>query len=82
MDVIPAQDQTALSWLDMQAPLPVSYVSLGALQACSIRKNFLKWLGVWSILIVISKQKFLWVVRPGVIRGSQWLEPFPDGLLE
>ena len=32
MDVIPAQDQTALSWLDMQAPLPVSYVSLGALQ--------------------------------------------------
>ncbi|KAF2294878.1 hypothetical protein GH714_025834 [Hevea brasiliensis] len=29
-----------------------------------------------------SKQPFLWVVRPGLVLGSEWLEPLPDGFLE
>ncbi|KAK1359622.1 UDP-glycosyltransferase 76F1 [Heracleum sosnowskyi] len=72
-----AQDQTALSWLDMQAPLSVLYVSFGSIAAIDKTEFFeLAW-GLAN-----SKQRFLWVVRPGVIRGSEWLEPFPAGLLE
>ncbi|KAF5770970.1 putative UDP-glucuronosyl/UDP-glucosyltransferase [Helianthus annuus] len=29
--------------------------------------------------LVDSKQLFLWVVRPGFVSGSTWLEPLPDG---
>ncbi|KAJ0102926.1 hypothetical protein Patl1_06491 [Pistacia atlantica] len=29
-----------------------------------------------------SKQPFLWVVRPGLTNGSEWLEPLPSGFLE
>ena len=29
-----------------------------------------------------SNQPFLWVVRPGLVRGYEWLEPLPDGFLE
>ncbi|KAI7749536.1 hypothetical protein M8C21_006278 [Ambrosia artemisiifolia] len=29
-----------------------------------------------------SKQRFLWVVRPGSIYGSQWLESLPKGFME
>ncbi|KAK1359623.1 UDP-glycosyltransferase 76F1 [Heracleum sosnowskyi] len=72
-----AQDQTALSWLDMQAPLSVLYVSFGSLAAIDKTEFFEM---AWGL--ANSKQKFLWVVRPGIIRGSEWLEPFPCGLLE
>ncbi|KAL8097888.1 UDP-glycosyltransferase 76B1-like [Apium graveolens] len=71
------QDQTALSWLDMQAPHSVLYVSFGSLAAIDKTEFFEM---AWGL--ANSKQKFLWVVRPGVIRGSEWLEPFPVGLLE
>ncbi|KAL8097890.1 UDP-glycosyltransferase 76B1-like [Apium graveolens] len=71
------QDKTAISWLDMQAPLSVLYVSFGSLAAIDKTEFFEM---AWAL--ANSKQKFLWVVRPGVIRGSEWLEPFPDGLQE
>ncbi|KAJ9541802.1 hypothetical protein OSB04_028308 [Centaurea solstitialis] len=29
-----------------------------------------------------SKQRFLWVVRPGSVRGSEWLEALPKGLMD
>ncbi|KAB2596205.1 UDP-glycosyltransferase 76F1-like [Pyrus ussuriensis x Pyrus communis] len=29
-----------------------------------------------------SGQPFLWVVRPGLVQGSDWLETLPDGLLK
>ncbi|PWA36937.1 UDP-glucuronosyl/UDP-glucosyltransferase [Artemisia annua] len=29
-----------------------------------------------------SKQRFLWVVRPGSVSGSQWLESLPKGFIE
>ncbi|KAL1812401.1 hypothetical protein ACET3Z_022466 [Daucus carota] len=72
-----AQDQTALSWLDMQAPQSVLYVSFGSLAAIDKTEFFEM---AWGL--ANSKQKFLWVVRPGGIRGIEWLEPFPDELLE
>lgn len=71
------QDQTAISWLDTQAPLSVLYVSFGSV-ALIDKSEFLEM--AWAL--ANSKQKFLWVVRPGVIRGSEWLEPFADGLQE
>ncbi|XP_017256569.2 UDP-glycosyltransferase 76B1 [Daucus carota subsp. sativus] len=71
------QDRTAISWLDMQAPLSVLYVSFGSVAAID-KSEFFEM--AWGL--ANSKQKFLWVVRPGVIRGSEWLEPFPPGLQE
>lgn len=29
-----------------------------------------------------SKQRFQWVVRPGSVSGSQWLELLPKGFIE
>lgn len=29
-----------------------------------------------------SMQQFLWVVWPGSVRGSAWLESLPDGFIE
>ncbi|KAF2296178.1 hypothetical protein GH714_036516 [Hevea brasiliensis] len=29
-----------------------------------------------------SNQPFLWVVRPRLVRGSEWIEPLPDGFQE
>lgn len=29
-----------------------------------------------------SVQPFLWVVRPGLVHGTEWLEPLPSGFLE
>ncbi|XP_021904070.1 UDP-glycosyltransferase 76B1-like [Carica papaya] len=29
-----------------------------------------------------SKQPFLWAVRPGLVDGSDWIEPLPDGFME
>ena len=31
--------------------------------------------------LVNSRHPFLWVVRPGLIEGSKWLEPLPSGFM-
>ncbi|XP_075649189.1 UDP-glycosyltransferase 76B1-like [Castanea sativa] len=72
-----AQDQSSISWLDKQAPKSVIYASFGSLAALS-EAQFLEI--AWGL--ANSNQPFLWVVRPGLIRGSEWLEPLPSGFLE
>ncbi|KAD6796529.1 hypothetical protein E3N88_07425 [Mikania micrantha] len=72
-----AQDQTCLSWLDKHPPNSVLYVSFGSL----VRVKESEFLEIaWGL--ANSKQPFLWVVRPGSIEGSEWLEHLPDGFLE
>ncbi|KAM0039141.1 putative UDP-glucuronosyl/UDP-glucosyltransferase [Helianthus debilis subsp. tardiflorus] len=72
-----AQDQTSLSWLDQHPPKSVLYVSFGSL----VRIEESQFLEIaWGLYN--SKQPFLWVVRPGSIKGSGWLELFPNGFLE
>lgn len=62
------QDQSSISWQDNQAPKSVIYASFGSIAAL----NEIAW-GLAN-----SKQPFLWVVRPGLVRGSEWLEPLPS----
>ncbi|GAY34196.1 hypothetical protein CUMW_276550 [Citrus unshiu] len=35
-----------------------------------------------SLGLANSRVPFLWVVRPGLGRGAEWLEPLPKGFLE
>lgn len=71
------QDQSSISWLDKQAPKSVVYVSFGSVAALN-ETEFLE--VAWGL--ANSKQPFLWVVRPGLVRGAEWLEPLPNGFLE
>ncbi|KAJ7961842.1 UDP-glycosyltransferase [Quillaja saponaria] len=72
-----AQDQTCISWLNRQQPKSVVYVSFGSIAAIS-DTEFLEI--AWGL--AYSKQPFLWVIRPGLIHGSEWLEPLPKGFLD
>ncbi|OMO94358.1 hypothetical protein CCACVL1_06042 [Corchorus capsularis] len=71
------QDQNCISWLDKQKPNSVIYVSIGSV-ATITETEFLEI--AWGL--ANSKQPFLWVVRPGSVLGSEWLEPLPEGFLE
>ncbi|KAA8534143.1 hypothetical protein F0562_031664 [Nyssa sinensis] len=71
------QDQSSISWLDKQAPKSVIYVSFGSIAAMD-ETEFLEM--AWGL--ANSMQPFLWVVRPGIIRGSEWIEPLPKGFTE
>ncbi|CAJ2643950.1 unnamed protein product [Trifolium pratense] len=70
-------DKTCISWLDKQEQKSVVYVSFGSIVAIS-EEEFLEI--AWGL--VNSNQPFLWAIRPGTIRGSEWLEPLPSGFLE
>ncbi|XP_021904119.1 UDP-glycosyltransferase 76F1-like [Carica papaya] len=71
-------DQTAaIDWLDKQAPSSVIYVSFGTLAAIN-EQDFVEI--AWGL--ANSKQPFLWVVRPGLVNGLDWLDLLPDGLIE
>ncbi|KAJ7950536.1 UDP-glycosyltransferase [Quillaja saponaria] len=72
-----AEDRSSISWLDKQQPKSVVYVSFGSLVAIS-ETEFLEM--AWGL--ANSKQPFLWVVRPGLVHGSESLELLPKGFLE
>ncbi|VVA12566.1 PREDICTED: UDP-glycosyltransferase [Prunus dulcis] len=68
------EDQSCISWLNTQAPKSVVYVSFGSIAAVK-EAQFLEI--AWGL--ANSNHPFLWVVRPGLVHGS---EPLPDGFLE
>ncbi|KHN17866.1 UDP-glycosyltransferase 76F1 [Glycine soja] len=70
-------DRSCMSWLDQQDRNSVVYVSFGSIAAIS-EAEFLEI--AWGL--ANSKQPFLWVIRPGLIHGSEWFEPLPSGFLE
>ncbi|KAM0023489.1 putative UDP-glucuronosyl/UDP-glucosyltransferase [Helianthus debilis subsp. tardiflorus] len=71
------QDRSSISWLDHQPVNSVVYVSFGSIaQMGEAKFTDMAW-GLAN-----SKQRFLWVVRPGSVRGSQWLESLPKGFME
>lgn len=72
-----SQDRSCISWLDSHTPNSVMYVSFGSVAAIT-ETNFLEI--AWGL--VNSRHPFLWVVRPGLIEGSKWLEPLPSGFME
>ncbi|XP_038894361.1 UDP-glucose iridoid glucosyltransferase-like [Benincasa hispida] len=63
------EDSTCLSWLHKQPPNSVIYVSLGSIALLSNQE-----LQEMAWGLANSNQPFLWVVRPGSVRGSDGLE--------
>lgn len=72
-----SQDQNCISWLDKHTPNSVVYVSFGSVAAIS-ETEILEI--VWGL--ANSNHPFLWVVRPGLIKGLEWLEPLPKKFVE
>ncbi|XP_071706971.1 UDP-glycosyltransferase 76C2-like [Rutidosis leptorrhynchoides] len=71
------EDRTIMSWLDTQPPKSTIYVSFGSV-ACITESEFQQ---VANVLENIGLP-FLWVVRPGLVTGSKWLESLPETWLE
>jgi len=67
------QDRSCLEWLDARAPASALYVSFGSL-ACMSPDDLVE--TAWGI--AGSGVPFLWVVRPGMVRGSARQE-LPEG---
>ncbi|GJW76089.1 hypothetical protein Tco_0137771, partial [Tanacetum coccineum] len=63
------QDRTVLSWLDTQPPKSTIYVSFGSVAHITKLEFQEVAYGLANIGV-----PFLWVVRPGMVRGSTWLE--------
>ncbi|KAI3809086.1 hypothetical protein L1987_25054 [Smallanthus sonchifolius] len=70
-------DRTILSWLDTQPPKSVIYVSFGSIA----RIMDFEFHEVAQGLADTSSP-FLWVVRPGMVHGSEWLESLPEKFIE
>ncbi|KAI5656733.1 hypothetical protein M9H77_25526 [Catharanthus roseus] len=71
------EDKSCIEWLDKQSPKSVLYVSFGSLATLESRD-----LVEVSRGLAQSEQHFLWVIRPGLIKGSKWIEDLPEGFIE
>ncbi|CAH8360363.1 unnamed protein product [Eruca vesicaria subsp. sativa] len=71
------EDNEITKWLEKQDPKSVVYASFGSLADIE-EKEFLEI--AWGLRN--SKQSFLWVVRPGLVRGTEWLESLPCGFMD
>ncbi|KAJ0246901.1 UDP-glycosyltransferase 76F2 [Hirschfeldia incana] len=71
------EDDEITNWLDNQEPKSVVYASFGSLADIE-EKEFLE----ISCGLRNSEHPFLWVVRPGLVRGTEWLESLPCGFME
>ncbi|VVB05797.1 unnamed protein product [Arabis nemorensis] len=71
------EDNAITDWLDKQDPKSVVYASFGSIAAIE-EKEFLEI--AWGLRN--SEQPFLWVVRPGLVRGVEWLESLPCDFME
>ncbi|KAH7526434.1 hypothetical protein ACOSP7_024976 [Xanthoceras sorbifolium] len=71
------EDTNCITWLNSQAPNSVIYVSLGSLASMD-RKELVEM--AWGL--ANSMQPFIWVVRPGLINGSEEIDLLPEGFKE
>ncbi|KAG8062310.1 hypothetical protein GUJ93_ZPchr0003g18430 [Zizania palustris] len=67
-------DRGCLEWLDAQAPASVLYVSFGSIASMSAAELVDM---AWGI--ANSGHPFLWVLRPGLVRGAPTQATLPDG---
>ncbi|KAF9665564.1 hypothetical protein SADUNF_Sadunf16G0136200 [Salix dunnii] len=71
------EDTGCIAWLDKQPCNSVLYISLGSVASIDETEVVEMAWGLAS-----SRQRFLWVVRPGSIPGSEWIEPLPEDFRE
>ncbi|XP_050139188.1 UDP-glycosyltransferase 76E2-like isoform X2 [Malus sylvestris] len=71
------EDTSCIGWLDKQSNNAVIYVSLGSVASISEKE-----LAEMAWGLANSKQPFLWVIRPGSVNGSDWIELLPQGFIE
>ncbi|KAI3678243.1 hypothetical protein L6452_37528 [Arctium lappa] len=71
------EDTGCITWLDKQAPKSVIYVSFGSLVTLDA-----KVLTEMAWGLAKSNQPFLWAVRPGSVRDSEWTEFLPEAFRE
>ncbi|XP_010477390.1 PREDICTED: UDP-glycosyltransferase 76E1 [Camelina sativa] len=67
------EDRSCIEWLNKQKLGSVIYISLGSL-ALMETKDVLEM--AWGLSN--SNQPFLWVIRPGSIPASEWIESLPE----
>ncbi|XVF05417.1 hypothetical protein REPUB_Repub05bG0170100 [Reevesia pubescens] len=71
------EETDCLSWLDKQALKSVLYVSFGSTASMDEQELIET---AWGL--ANSEQPFLWVVRPGLVRGLEWIELLPKDFLD
>ncbi|XWS53066.1 hypothetical protein CRYUN_Cryun11dG0125800 [Craigia yunnanensis] len=71
------EDTECLSWLNKQALKSVLYVSFGSIASMDEQELIEI---AWGL--ANSEQPFLWVIRPGLICGSEWIELLPKDFLD
>ncbi|KAM5583469.1 UDP-glycosyltransferase 76E2 [Rosa sericea] len=71
------EDKSCIEWLDKQSHKSVIYVSLGSIAYIGEKE-----LAEMAWGLANSKQPFLWVIRPGSITGSDWIELLPQEFRE
>ncbi|CAH8337038.1 unnamed protein product [Eruca vesicaria subsp. sativa] len=67
------EDKSCIEWLNKQKRNSVIFVSLGSLATMDQNEVMETASGLES-----SNLHFLWVIKPGSIRGSEWIESLPD----
>ncbi|KAL3341929.1 hypothetical protein AABB24_026111, partial [Solanum stoloniferum] len=71
------EDHTSIKWLDAQSKGSVIYVSFGSLAVVSRDEIMEFWHGLMN-----SKVKFLWVMRPNMLKGDVSHDQFMKELVE
>jgi UDP:flavonoid glycosyltransferase YjiC (YdhE family) len=71
------EDTSCLAWLDKQSCKSVIYVSWGSVAFMDIKE-----LTEMAWGLANSDQPFLWVVRPGLVQGAEWIEVLPKEIKE
>ncbi|XP_060203421.1 7-deoxyloganetic acid glucosyltransferase-like [Lycium barbarum] len=71
------EDHTSIKWLDVQSKGSVIYVSFGSLAVVSRNEILEFWHGLLN-----SKVKFLWVMRPNILKGGGSHDEFMKELVE
>ncbi|XP_076882361.1 UDP-glycosyltransferase 76G1-like [Bidens hawaiensis] len=71
------QDRDILSWLDTQPPKSVIYTSFGSVA----RITDLEFQEV-AYGLANTSSPFLWVVRPGMVLGFEWIESLSEKFME
>ncbi|CAH2065169.1 unnamed protein product [Thlaspi arvense] len=67
------ENRNCIEWLNKKKQNSVIFVSLGSLALLEVNEVMETASGLDS-----SNQHFLWVIRPGSVRGSEWIEHLPE----